>query len=140
MDNRELRDAGLKVTLPRLKILQVLESANPHHMSAEEVHKTLQDSGDDVGLATVYRVLTQFEQAGLVRRHNFEGERSVFEINSGEHHDHMVCLKCNKVLEFVDPAIEQQQHQVAKQAGFRMTDHSLTIYGICQHCDSEIAK
>ncbi len=136
LDNKELREAGLKVTLPRLKILQVLESANPHHMSAEEVHKRLLDSGDDVGLATVYRVLTQFEQAGLVRRHNCEGGHSVLESNSGEHHDHMVCVKCNKVFEFIDFAIEQRQHQVAKDAGFRMTDHSLTIYGICSHCDS----
>ena len=135
MDNKELRDLGLKVTLPRLKILQVLEKADPHHMSAEDVYKTLIESGEDVGLATVYRVLTQFEQAGLVKRHNFEGGHFVFEIDQGAHHDHMVCVKCNQVYEFVDEQIEKRQEQVATAAGFKITDHSLTIYGICQKCN-----
>ncbi len=134
MDNQELKKAGLKITAPRLKILQILERAEPHHMSAEAVYKTLLESGDDVGLATVYRVLTQFETAGLVKRHNFEGGHSVFEIEQGEHHDHMVCVSCGHVEEFIDKIIEQQQQKAAEKSGFKMTDHSLTIYGICKRC------
>ena len=137
MDNQELKKAGLKITAPRLKILEILEHAEPHHMSAEDVYKTLLESGDDVGLATVYRVLTQFETAGLVKRHNFEGGHSVFEIDQGEHHDHMVCMSCAKVVEFVDETIEQRQKTVAEKAGFKITDHSLTIYGICKHCSEK---
>lgn len=136
MDNQDLRKAGLKVTLPRLKILEILANADPHHMSAEDVYKTLLESGDDVGLATVYRVLTQFETAGLVKRHNFEGDHAVFEIEQGEHHDHLVCVKCGRVDEFIDEAIEKRQEVIAKQSGFKMTDHSLTIYGICKRCHS----
>ena len=134
MGHKDLRSVGLKVTLPRIKILQMLESSKKHHMTAEEVYKKLLDAGEDVGLATVYRVLTQFEAAGLVRRHNFEGGRSVFEVDDGEHHDHLVCLHCNRVEEFVDDVIEDRQHQIAKQANFKMTDHSLTIYGLCSDC------
>lgn len=134
MQHKGLRKAGLKVTLPRVKVLQIMEGADPHHMSAEEVYKRLLDSGEDVGLATVYRVLTQFETAGLVKRHNFEGGRSVFEIDSGEHHDHLVCLDCNHVEEFVDKVIEDRQEAIATKAHFKMTDHSLTIYGLCQDC------
>ena len=140
MDNQELKKAGLKITAPRLKILQILESAEPHHMSAEAVYKTLLESGDDVGLATVYRVLTQFETAGLVKRHNFEGGHSVFEIEQGEHHDHMVCVSCGLVEEFIDKLIEEQQKKVAEKSGFKMTDHSLTIYGICQRCGEKITE
>lgn len=134
MDNQDLKNAGLKVTLPRLKILEILEKADPHHISAEEVYKTLLESGDDVGLATVYRVLTQFETAGLVKRHNFEGGHAVFEIEQGEHHDHLVCLKCGRVDEFTDEVIEKRQEVIAKRSNFKMTDHSLTIYGICNKC------
>ena len=134
LDKQELRNAGLKVTLPRVRILQILEQSDPHHMSAEDVYKTLLDSGEDVGLATVYRVLTQFEEASLVKRHNFEGGHSVFELEHGEHHDHMVCVKCGRVDEFIDPAIEKRQAIVAQQAGFKMTDPNLTIYGICKRC------
>lgn len=137
MENKELRKAGLKVTLPRLKILQVLENADPHHLSAEDVYHSLREAGDDVALATVYRVLTQFEQAELVKRHNFEGGYSVFELKQTEHHDHLVCVKCNRVEEFVDNVIEQRQLEIAKQARFKMTDHSLTIYGICWGCGGE---
>ncbi len=137
MENKELRKAGLKVTLPRIKILQVLENADPHHMSAEDVYKTLLESGEDVGLATVYRVLTQFETAGLVKRHNFEGGHSVFEIEQGGHHDHLVCVKCNRVDEFVDEEIEKRQKHIAQKYKFKITDHSLTIYGICMKCSSE---
>lgn len=135
MDSHELRRVGLKVTVPRVKILEILEKAPTHHLSAEEVYRTLLNAGDDVGLATVYRVLTQFETAGLVTRHNFEGGHSVFELNQGEHHDHLVCVKCGKVEEFVDDVIEQRQEEIAKRAGFNMTDHSLNIYGICEKCE-----
>lgn len=135
MENLQLKKAGLKVTLPRVKILQILESASSaHHMSAEDVYKTLLEQGEDVGLATVYRVLTQFESAGLVTRHHFEGGHSIFEVNQGEHHDHLVCLKCGKVVEFVDPLIEERQQTIAKTHGFNLTDHSLYLYGICGDC------
>ena len=134
MENKELRKVGLKVTVPRIKILQMLEKADPHHLSAEDIYKTLLESGDDIALATVYRVLTQFEEAGLVKRHNFEGGHSVFELDQGEHHDHLVCVKCNRVEEFVDDAIERRQEQIAKNAGFTITDHHLTIYGVCNNC------
>lgn len=137
MDSHELRRVGLKVTAPRIKILEILENAATHHLSAEEVYRTLLSSGDDVGLATVYRVLTQFETAGLVTRHNFEGGHSVFELNQGEHHDHLVCVKCGQVEEFVDDLIEQRQKEIAKKARFNMTDHSLNIYGICEKCDKK---
>jgi Fur family transcriptional regulator, ferric uptake regulator len=133
-DNRKLRNLGLKVTTPRLRILQILEEASARHFSAEEIYKILSTSGEDVGLATVYRVLTQFVDAGLVKRQNFEEGRAVFELNQGEHHDHMVCVKCGQVQEFVDEAIEKRQREVARQAGFQMTDHSLVMHGICATC------
>lgn len=139
MDNQELRRVGLKVTSPRLKILQILEQqAAAHHLSAEDVYRMLLAAGDDVGLATVYRVLTQFEEAGLVKRHHFEEGHSVFELNQGEHHDHLVCVKCGQVAEFVDDIIEKRQHAVVEKAGFQMTDHNLTIYGICANCSKVI--
>ncbi|MBR9813233.1 ferric iron uptake transcriptional regulator [bacterium] len=131
MESRDLRNAGLKVTLPRLKILELLETSEPRHMTAEDVYKHLLDLGEEIGLATVYRVLTQFEAAGLVTRHNFDSGQSVFELDSGQHHDHMVCVKTGKVVEFVDPVIEQRQKEIAKEHGWEMTDHSLVIYGIC---------
>lgn len=137
MDNQDLKNAGLKVTLPRLKILEILERADPHHMSAEDVYKSLLESGDDVGLATVYRVLTQFETAGLVRRHNFEGGYAVFELEHGEHHDHLVCVKCGRVDEFINEVIERQLASIAKNANFKPTDHRLTIYGICASCNPD---
>jgi Fur family ferric uptake transcriptional regulator len=131
-DSTDLKKAGLKATLPRLKILNILESAKVRHMTAEDVYKQMLAGGEEVGLATVYRVLTQFEQAGLVIRHNFEGGRAVFEINQGHHHDHMVCVECGKVFEFHDPTIEERQRKVAEKAGFMMDEHSLYIYGTCQ--------
>ena len=134
MDSQQLKSAGLKVTTPRIKILQILEKADKRHMSAEEVYKGFLETGEDVGLATVYRVLTQFEDAGLVTRHNFEGGFSVFELDKGNHHDHLVCVKCGKVEEFVDDIIEQRQQAIAKSAQFKMTDHSLNIYGLCPGC------
>ncbi|MES9826556.1 MAG: ferric iron uptake transcriptional regulator [Candidatus Thiodiazotropha endolucinida] len=131
MDNQDIRKAGLKVTLPRVKILELLENCDQRHVSAEDVYKLLLDNGEEIGLATVYRVLTQFESAGLVTRHNFEGGHAVFELERGGHHDHMVCMVCGKVEEFIDPTIEKRQHEIAKKHGFEMVDHSLIIYGHC---------
>tara|TARA_R110001592_G_scaffold363189_1_gene681143 strand:- start:14227 stop:14637 length:411 start_codon:yes stop_codon:yes gene_type:complete len=127
-DNVELKKAGLKVTLPRLKVLGLLEGANEHHMSAEDVYKALLESGDDVGLATVYRVLTQFESAGLVLRHNFEGGHAVFELAKDDHHDHMVDTASGKVIEFFDAVIEKRQHEIAAEHGYELVDHNLTLY------------
>ena len=127
-DNAELKKVGLKVTLPRLKVLGLLEQADEHHMSAEDVYKSLLESGDDVGLATVYRVLTQFEAAGLVLRHNFEGGHAVFELAKDDHHDHMVDTESGKVIEFLDPVIEKRQHEIAEEYGYELVDHNLTLY------------
>lgn len=134
MEISDLKKAGLKATLPRLKILAILEDHRDRHMSAEDVYKALLDAGEEVGLATVYRVLTQFESAELVNRHHFEGGNSVFELNEGEHHDHIMCVKCGRVEEFIDEVIEKRQHDIAERAGFDMTNHSLYIYGICPDC------
>ena len=133
-ESQELKDAGLKITLPRIKILQILESAEVHHVSAEDVYKLLLANGEEIGLATVYRVLTQFEQARLVVRHNFEGGHSVFELSSEKHHDHIVCVRCGRVEEFIDSQIEQRQEEVARQLGFELTDHHLNMYGLCPEC------
>ncbi len=129
MERQDLKKAGLKVTLPRMKILELLETSPEHHLSAEDIYKMLLDSGEEIGLATVYRVLTQFESAGLVERHHFEGGQAVFELDRGQHHDHMVCNRTGKVVEFYDEVIEQRQRQVAKEHGFRITGHSLILYG-----------
>lgn len=134
LTNSNLKKAGLKATLPRIKILQILEQADKRHMNAEDVYKTLIETGDDVGIATVYRVLTQFEAAGLVTRHHFAEGHSVFELDQGKHHDHILCVQCGRVDEFVDDIIEQRQHEIAEKAGYEMTDHSLYIYGICPAC------
>ncbi len=125
---QELRKAGLKVTLPRLKILEILESSAERHLSAEDIYRELLDSGEDIGLATVYRVLTQFEAAGLVIRHNFEGGHSVFELDSGDHHDHMVCIETGDVIEFVNDEIERIQHAIAKDHNYEIVDHNLVLY------------
>ena len=127
-ENQELRKAGLKVTLPRVKILQMLEASEQRHLSAEDVYKQLMEAGEDVGLATVYRVLTQFESAGLVVRHNFDGGHSVFELERGEHHDHMVCVETGKVIEFHNDEIESLQHSIAEAHGYDLTGHSLVLY------------
>ncbi|MFD1381851.1 ferric iron uptake transcriptional regulator [Rhodanobacter aciditrophus] len=127
-ENQELKKAGLKVTLPRVKILQILENAGDHHMSADDVYRTLLEQGEDVGLATVYRVLTQFETAGLVARHHFEAGTAVFELAKGDHHDHMICLETGKVIEFVDPIIEKRQHEIAAEHGYDIEDHNLILY------------
>ncbi len=125
---KELRQAGLKVTLPRLKILEILEDSKLRHMSAEDIYKHLLQEGEDIGLATVYRVLTQFEAAGLVTRHNFEGGHSIFELDDGEHHDHMVVVESGEVVEFMSAEIEKIQHQIAEKHGFELLDHSLVLY------------
>lgn len=136
MESHDIRKAGLKVTLPRIKILEMLESrgGGDRHLTAEEVYKTLITEGEEIGLATVYRVLTQFEAAGLVKRHHFEGGNSVFELNRGDHHDHLVCIKCGRVEEFSDEFIEKRQQEIAARKEFRLTDHSLCLYGVCADC------
>ena len=133
-DQKDLRNAGLKATLPRLKILELFEKSDERHLSAEDVYKVLLNAGDDVGLATVYRVLTQFEDAGLLVRHHFESGKAVFELNEGDHHDHIVCVKCGVVEEFYDAEIERRQQEAAESRGFKMQEHSLMIYGICAKC------
>jgi len=128
VENQELRKAGLKVTLPRVKILQILENSQQRHLSAEDVYKALLEAGEDVGLATVYRVLTQFEDAGLVARHNFDGGHSVFELDRGDHHDHMVCVETGKVIEFHNDQIEELQEKIAAEHGYEITGHNLVLY------------
>lgn len=132
-DQKELKNAGLKATLPRLKVLSLFENSKDRHLSAEDIYKVMLNTGEDVGLATVYRVLTQFEQAGLLIRHHFEGGKAVFELNSGSHHDHIVCVKCGRVEEFYDGEIEKRQEEAADKLGFTMQEHSLTIYGMCKN-------
>jgi Fur family transcriptional regulator, ferric uptake regulator len=128
LSNQQLKEVGLKVTLPRLKILNILEGAEEKHLSAEDVYKLLLAAGEDVGLATVYRVLTQFEAAGLVCRHNFEEGHAVFELSSEHHHDHMVCVDTNEVIEFVNKDIEDLQHKIAEEHGYELIDHNLVLY------------
>ena len=135
METNDLRNVGLKVTLPRVKILEILEKqTEERHLTAEKVYKILLNENEEIGLATVYRVLTQFEAAGLVTRHHFEGGNSVFELNRGNHHDHIVCMKCGRVDEFTDSVIEKHQEDIAEQLGYELTDHSLYLYGICSSC------
>jgi len=134
LEHVQLKKVGLKVTLPRVKILNILENSKARHLSAEDVYKALLDADEEVGLATVYRVLTQFEQAGIVVRHHFEGGHSVFELDQGDHHDHMVCLNCGRVEEFLDDVIEQRQHAIAAKAGLKLKDHSMYLYGVCANC------
>jgi Fur family ferric uptake transcriptional regulator len=135
VESSDLRNVGLKVTLPRVKILEILEKQTEEkHLSAEKVYKILLSEGEEIGLATVYRVLTQFETAGLVMRHHFEGGNSVLELTEGSHHDHIVCIKCGKVDEFADKVIETRQLDIAKKLGYQLTDHSLYLYGQCSKC------
>lgn len=138
-DQSDLKNAGLKATLPRLKVLELFENSQDRHLSAEDVYKVLLNGGEDVGLATVYRVLTQFEQAGLLIRHHFETGKAVFELNEGSHHDHIICIKCGRVEEFYDEEIEKRQEIAAESRGFKMEEHSLTIYGVCakQPCSNK---
>jgi len=134
VESDDLKKRGLKATAPRIKILSFLETSKVRHMSAEDVYKAMLEAGEEIGLATVYRVLTQFEAAGLVTRHHFEGGNSVFEIESGKHHDHILCVKCGRVDEFVDETIESRQRKIADEKGYAMTDHALYIYGVCSAC------
>jgi len=139
VETSELRNAGLKVTLPRVKILQTLQKSEDRHLSAEDVYRRLLESGDEISLATIYRVLTQFETAGLVQRHHFEGGQSIFELNEGDHHDHLVCVRCGAIEEFFDETIERRQVAVAERFGFDITDHALILYGVCSDCRSQTA-
>lgn len=134
VESEDLRKAGLKVTLPRVKILEILAGSG-RHLSAEDIYRSLIEHGEEIGLATVYRVLTQFEQAELVKRHHFEGGTSVFELNEGEHHDHIVCMDCGRVEEFMDCGIEQRQLDVASRLGFDIAEHNLILYGRCRRPD-----
>lgn len=129
MNSQDLKKAGLKVTLPRMKILELLEQSKKHHLTAEDLYKLLLEADEEIGLATVYRVLTQFEAAGLVQRHHFEGGQAVFELERGMHHDHMVSIKTGRVVEFTDEIIEQRQREIAAENGFTITDHTLILYG-----------
>ncbi|HLS85676.1 MAG TPA: ferric iron uptake transcriptional regulator [Burkholderiales bacterium] len=137
---QSLKDSGLKATLPRRKILELFETSKVRHLSAEDVYRALITEGIDVGLATVYRVLTQFEQAGLLSRQNFEAGKAVFELNEGGHHDHLVCLQCGRVEEFFDADIEKRQTNVARQRGFQLRGHSLALYGDCTKRDCPYRK
>jgi Fur family ferric uptake transcriptional regulator len=132
LESKDLRKAGLKVTGPRLKILEILEGSPTRHMSAEGIYKRLIESNEDIGLATVYRVLTQFQAAGLVARHHFEDGMAVFELNQGTHHDLIVCLDCGRVEEFVDESIEERQEAIAQRLGYELRDHAMTLYGHCR--------
>ena len=129
MESSDIKNAGLKLTLPRMKILELLENSDDRHLKAEDIYRLLLDSGEEIALATVYRVLTQFETAGLVTRHHFEGGHAVFELNDGEHHDHLVDISTGKVVEFYDEVIEQRQREIAKKYNFTITEHTMVLYG-----------
>ncbi|WP_026289749.1 ferric iron uptake transcriptional regulator [Thioalkalivibrio sulfidiphilus] len=135
MESQDLKKAGLKVTLPRMKILELLENSDDRHLSAETIYRQLLEGGEEIGLATVYRVLTQFEQAGLVNRHHFEGNQAVFELERGRHHDHIICVNCGRVDEFMDSVIEERQKAIAEKLGYTIKDHALTLYGECNKPD-----
>lgn len=139
-DQNELKNMGLKATFPRLKILDVFRKADLRHQSAEDVYRALIAEDVDIGLATVYRVLTQFEQAGILVRSQFDGGKAVFELNDGDHHDHLICTNCGVVEEFSDPEIEQRQHSIAKDHGFALESHTMLLYGICPKCVQKQAK
>lgn len=131
---QSLKNMGLKATLPRLKILDLFQRSNERHLTAEDVYRLLLAEDLDVGLATIYRVLTQFEEAGLLKRHHFESGKAVFELNEGHHHDHIVCVSCGRVEEFFDESIEARQHEIAAELGFTLSDHAMHLYGLCHAC------
>ena len=137
--NQELKKAGLKITLPRLKILEIMQDPDNQHIGAEDVYKILLEQGEEIGLATVYRVLNQLDDAGIIHRHHFEGGKSVFELSQKSHHDHLVCLDCGKVIEFEDPIIEKRQEDIAQENGIELTNHSLYLYGRCkkENCENK---
>ena len=134
MDAEDLKSAGLKVTLPRLKILEVLEKSFNHHLTVEDIYRVLIEQNKEINVATIYRVLSQFEESGIVHKLNFENNQAVYELCGVDHHDHLVCVKCNAIIEFQDEVIEQHQLQIAKKFGFQLTDHSLYLYGLCKTC------
>ena len=138
MDAEDLKSVGLKVTLPRLKILEVLEKSPNHHLSAEDIYRTLMEQDEEVGIATIYRVLTQFEESGIINKLNFENNQAVYELSNVEHHDHLVCVKCNIIIEFQDDVIERHQLQIANKYDFQLTDHSLYLYGLCKNCKESL--
>lgn len=142
MDESQLKAAGLKVTTPRMRILGLLNDLDQPHVSAEQVYQTLRDSGEDIGLATIYRVLTQFEQAGLVERHFFSGNQAVFELADDQHHDHLVCVDCGEVFEFTNTTIEKEQEKIASTLGFKLQDHTLHLFGECAktNCENKCNK
>ena len=131
---QSLKNMGLKATLPRLKILDLFQRSSARHLTAEDVYRLLLAEDLDVGLATIYRVLTQFEEAGLLKRHHFESGKAVFELNEGHHHDHIVCVSCGRVEEFFDESIEARQHEIAAELGFTLSDHAMHLYGLCHSC------
>jgi Fur family ferric uptake transcriptional regulator len=137
---QSLKNRGLKATLPRLKILDLFQRSNERHLTAEDVYRLLLAEDLDVGLATIYRVLTQFEEAGLLKRHHFESGKAVFELNEGHHHDHIVCLNCGRVEEFFDESIEARQHEIAARLGFTLSDHAMHLYGLCHACNEAKKK
>lgn len=139
-DQNELKNMGLKATFPRLKILDVFRKADQRHQSAEDIYRALINDDVDIGLATVYRVLTQFEQAGILVRSQFDGGKAVFELNDGDHHDHLICTNCGIVVEFSDPEIEKRQHRIAKDHGFGLESHTMMLYGICSDCRTKAGK
>ena len=134
MDAQDLKSAGLKVTLPRLKILEVLEKSSNHHLTVEDIYRVLIEQNKEINVATIYRVLSQFEESGIVNKLNFENNQAVYELSNIEHHDHLVCVKCNTIIEFQDDVIERHQLQIANKYGFQLTDHSLYLYGLCKTC------
>ena len=134
MDKAGLKNTGLKATLPRMKILKLFEENSKRHLSADEIYKKLQEMGEEMAMATLYRVLAQFETAGLIIRHHFENDHAIFELNEGAHHDHLICIQCGRVEEFMDTMIEERQQTIAQTAGFQITDHHLNIYGVCKEC------
>ncbi len=131
---KELKKVGLKVTIPRVTILELLQNSDKNHYSAEQVFTELRENGHEIGLATVYRVLSQFEQAGILIKHNFEGGQAVFELDTGEHHDHLICINCNKIIEFHDKKLEDSQKRIAKLYDFVLEDHNMVLYGVCKDC------
>jgi Fur family ferric uptake transcriptional regulator len=135
-DQSDLKHVGLKATFPRLKILDIFRKSGQRHLSAEDVYRALLAESVDIGLATVYRVLTQFEQAGILARSQFDGGKAIFELNDGDHHDHLICTHCGSVAEFTDAAIEQRQHEIAAAQGFKLESHAMVLYGVCQDCSS----
>ncbi len=135
-DQYDLKHVGLKATFPRLKILDIFRKSDQRHLSAEDVYRMLIGESVDIGLATVYRVLTQFEQAGILSRSQFDGVKAIFELNDGDHHDHLICTHCGKVVEFTDADIEKRQHKVARENGFTLDSHAMVLYGVCQSCTS----